>query len=196
MAPDLAPPSPGPEAPSAEEPALFTEDELVPAAEVGRGAGPARPRLEARGEAVHLDDLELSESEDSNGDGLIQDRLLGGLADLVIHLAVLGTVVLAVHGMGVPLTLEDWPAFAGFGLVFSFLYSVIPLAFWGKTPGMAWVGHSARSLGDESLTFGQTALRWTGAILTVGLAGLPLLLALGGGRSLSDRLSDSKTVQS
>lgn len=122
-----------------------------------------------------------------------KDRLLAGSLDLGIQVLVLGGAVAAVRAMGVPVRLADGLPFALFGLVFSFLYWFIPLAFWGQTPGMAWVGHSAVSLSDEPLTFGQTLLRWCGALLTVALAGLPLLLAFAG-RSLSDRLSESKTV--
>lgn len=84
---------------------------------------------------------------------------------------------------------------AVFVAVFSFLYTVIPLAFWGRTLGMTRVGLVA-SGGDEpqgALTFGQTALRWSGGLLTVALLGLPSLLALLGGRSLTDRLSGSRT---
>jgi len=116
----------------------------------------------------------------------LRDRLLAASLDLAIQVVVAGGAVAAVRAMGVPVALAD-------GLIFSFLYWFIPLAFWGQTPGMAWVGNSAVSLSDEPLTFAQTLLRWCGALLTLALAGLPLLLALGG-RSLSDRLSESKTV--
>ena len=58
---------------------------------------------------------------------------------------------------------------------------------------MAWIGNVARSLDDEPLSFGQAIMRWVGALLTLGFAGLPVLLSLGG-RSLSDWLSESKTV--
>ena len=123
----------------------------------------------------------------------LRDRLMGGLADLAIHLAMLGAVITLVHLMGVQVGWHQWLPFATLTLVFSFLYFVVPLAFWGQTPGMAWVGHTARSVTDEPLSFGQTVLRWFGTLLTLALVGLPLLLALGG-RSLSDRLSESKTL--
>ncbi|HUP42559.1 MAG TPA: RDD family protein, partial [Thermoanaerobaculia bacterium] len=89
--------------------------------------------------------------------------------------------------------LGDWPALVLFLLVFSFLYTVLPLAFWGQTPGMAWAGLVARARGYESLTFSQTGRRWLGGLLTAALLGLPALLAAGGGRSMADRLSDSDT---
>jgi len=121
------------------------------------------------------------------------ERLRAGLADLAVHGLMLAVAITAAYRLGIRLTWSYWPPFAVLTLVFSFLYWVIPLAFWGQTPGMAWVGHLARSLDDEPLTFYQTFLRWIGALLTLGFAGLPLLLALGGS-SLSDRLSQSKTI--
>lgn len=127
------------------------------------------------------------------GPAPLKDRFLSGALDLGIQVLVLGAAVAAVRAIGAPVRLADGLPFAIFGLIFSFLYWFIPLAFWGQTPGMAWVGNSAVRLNDEPLTFGQTLLRWIGALLTLALAGLPLLLAFGGGRSLSDRLSDSKT---
>lgn len=122
----------------------------------------------------------------------VGDRLLAGVADIAVHVVMTGIALGAVLGLGVPLTTESWPAFAVLVLAFSFLYWVVPLAFWGQTPGMAWIGHIARGDGDEPLSFGQTVRRWIGAWLTVGLVGLPLLLGLGG-RSLSDRLSGTET---
>lgn len=167
-----------PEAPPVGEPQLlFSEEDLIPVAPK-RGEQFAEEKAEEGGEI----------------DAPFQDRWLGGLADLTIHLATLGAMVLAVRMIGVTVALEDAPAFLLLGLVFSLLYTVVPLAFWGQTPGMAWVGHLARSEGNEPLTFGQTFLRWLGSILTVALLGLPVLLGLTG-RSLCDRLSDSRTYQ-
>ncbi len=147
------------------------------AAEPGAGeAGGARP-----------DDAEPDDT------ALLGDRLLGGLADLAVQLLMLGLAIAAVHSMDVPVTFADWAPFTILAAVLSFLYWIVPLAFWGQTPGMAWVGHTARSLDGEPLTFGQTFRRWLGAVLTLALAGLPLLLALAG-RSFTDRLSGSETV--
>ncbi len=74
--------------------------------------------------------------------------------------------LLGVRGMGVRPSLADWPAFALFLLSFSFLYTVVPLAFWGHTLGMAWGGLTSRNRDGEPLTFDQTARRWLGGILT------------------------------
>jgi uncharacterized RDD family membrane protein YckC len=123
-------------------------------------------------------------------------RLLAGLADLAVHLALAVALLFGSRLLGVEAGLGDWPALVLFLLVFSFLYTVLPLAFWGQTPGMAWAGLVARAAGGESLTFGQTARRWLASLLTVALLGLPAFLAAGGGRSLSDRLSGSETYLS
>lgn len=122
-------------------------------------------------------------------------RLAAGAADLLVHAAVTVGVLVGCRLMGVKPAPDDWPAVAVFVLSFSFLYTVVPLAFWGHTPGMAWAGLAARSRDGQALAFDQTARRWIGGILTILLLGLPALLALGG-RSLSDLLSGSETLSS
>lgn len=122
-------------------------------------------------------------------------RISAAGADLLVHASVAVGVLVGCRFMGVHPVLSDWPAVALFLLSFSFLYTVVPLAFWGHTPGMAWAGLDARSRDGEPLAFDQTARRWIGGILTLLLLGLPLLLAFGG-RSLSDLLSGSETLSS
>lgn len=122
-------------------------------------------------------------------------RISAAGADLLVHASVAVGVLVGCRLMGVHPVLSDWPAVALFLLSFSFLYTVVPLAFWGHTPGMAWAGLDARSRDGEPLAFDQTARRWIGGILTLLLLGLPLLLAFGG-RSLSDLLSGSETLSS
>lgn len=125
-------------------------------------------------------------------------RWRAGGFDLAIH-GALGLILLAGSRiLGTPLSALENLGVAVFLAVFSFLYTVIPLAFWGQTPGMVRAGLVARSLegqGGEAgaLTFGQTALRWLSGLLTVALLGLPSLLVWVGGRSLTDRLSGSQT---
>jgi uncharacterized RDD family membrane protein YckC len=105
----------------------------------------------------------------------------------VAALAMIGPLLLGVEPAG-----RFVPGLGLFLLFFSFAYSVVPLAFWGATPGMAAAGLVARGADGGALTFGQTALRWLAGLLTLLFAGLPLLLALGG-RSPADRLSGSAT---
>lgn len=123
-------------------------------------------------------------------------RLRAGVADLAtVCLAVLvGAGGAAL--LGVPLSASRWQPFAALACAFSFPYLVVPLAFWGQSPGMAWAGLTARATDGEPLTFQQTTLRWAGSLVTVLLAGLPLPLAHGlTGGSLSDWLSGSETVR-
>ncbi len=159
------------------------------------------PRDKVAGDEVAGDEVpaaqmlldEAPRDAPADDEAFLGDRLLGGLADLAAQLIALGLVIAAVHSMGIVVTVADWMPFGVLALVFSFLYWVMPLAFWGQTPGMAWVGHTARSSSGEPLSFGQTFLRWLGSILTLAFAGLPLLIALTG-RSLTDRISGSRTT--
>ncbi len=107
--------------------------------------------------------------------------------------AVLLLILVAIVLMGIRPRLADWPAMLLFLAAFSFLYHVLPLAFWGRTLGMWRSGLVARSRDGRQLTIAQTTLRWLGAAATVALAGLPFLAALSG-RSLADRLSGSVTL--
>ena len=117
-------------------------------------------------------------------------RFAAGGADLLVHAAILVLALLGVRGMGVRPALEAWPAFTLFLLSFSFLYTVLPLAFWGHTLGMAWRGITSRNRDGEPLTFDQTVRRWLGGIATVATLGLPLLVT-GDRRSLTDVISGS-----
>jgi len=119
-------------------------------------------------------------------------RFAAGLADLVVHAAIAVAALLGIRWLGIQPEIADWPALAVFLLSFSFLYLVLPLAFWGYTLGMAWAGITARNRSGEPLTFDQTARRWLGGLLTALLLGLPLLVAFGG-RSLTDWISGSAT---
>lgn len=169
-----------------------------------RAPAPVRPRPEsapARATApppaplLSRDDEEetgLAEEPASAGRAGLGSRLAAGVADLLIHAAVLMVLLIGTRLLGVRATLDDAPAFGLFLLAFSFLYTIVPLAFWGHTLGMAWTGLISQNRDGEPLTFDQTARRWLGALLTLAAAGLPLLLALGG-RSLADLLSGSVT---
>lgn len=138
------------------------------------------------------------DEEDEEAGGVVNEfarrgsRIAAGVADLVVHAAVGMGALFGCWGLGVRPTLAEMPAGGLFLLAFSFLYIVLPLAFWGHTPGMAWAGITSHNHDGEPLTFDQTARRWLGAVLTFLLAGLPLLLAFGG-RSLTDWISGSAT---
>lgn len=120
-------------------------------------------------------------------------RIAAGLADLVVHAAILVLALIGCRTLSVqPILLREIPAFGGLLLSFSFLYTVLPLAFWGHTPGMAWAAITSRNRDGEPLTFDQTVRRWLGGLLTFALLGLPLLIAPGG-RTLTDWISGSAT---
>jgi uncharacterized RDD family membrane protein YckC len=119
-------------------------------------------------------------------------RVGAGIADLIVHAAVAVLALLGCRWLEVQPQIHEWPAFAAFLLSFSFLYTVLPLAFWGHTPGMAWAAITSRNRDGEPLSFDQTVRRWIGGLLTLALVGLPLLLAFGG-RTLTDWISGSAT---
>jgi len=105
--------------------------------------------------------------------------------------AALAVMAAGTAVLGIRPTLSDWPGYALVGLVLSFLYVGFSLLFWGKTPGMQHAGLIAGSRDGSQLTIAQALLRWLGGVCTVALAGLPTLLDLGEGGSLSDRISGS-----
>ena len=121
-------------------------------------------------------------------------QISAGLVDLGIVLAVGLVLWLALYFMGVGVDLGSVGLLALFLLPFSFLYEVFPMAFWGRTPGMARVGLVARNRDGKSLSFSQAAIRWLASVLTVCLVGLPWILTATTGKSLADRLSGSQTL--
>lgn len=166
---------PAPEPPSAPR-AVRRPERLEPPA-VEAAAGPLGP---------------VEADRSAGGPASPGARLAAGAADLLVHAAVAVAVLVGARLLGTRPSLSDGPAVALFLLSFSFLYTVLPLAFWGQTLGMTWAGIASRSLDGEPLAFDQTARRWLGALLTLITLGLPLFLAPRG-RSLSDLLSGSVT---
>jgi len=122
------------------------------------------------------------------------ERVVADLLDFGAALIVLAVAWLGALAMGVGADLESWPAFAALGVVFSFLYQTVPLAFWGATPGMALRNLVARTTGGGGISFRQAMFRWAAWMLTLGLAGLPYLVDLSG-RSLADRAGASRTLR-
>lgn len=126
--------------------------------------------------------------------GLLVRRLAAGAIDLGVFGTALGCLIGGVAVMGLPLRLWQAPAYGLVLGLFSFLYLVLSLAFWGQTPGMAYQRLRAQTDDGRPLTFGQAGLRWIGGTATVLLLGLPALLALRDGGSLADRVSGSELV--
>jgi hypothetical protein len=177
-------------------------DETVPAREVAAPGSrttsrvpPVLPETPSREEPDSRSAPSTPEDRPAPQPASLGARWKSGGLDLAFH-AMLALVLAAGSWfLGARLDGIESLGLLAFLAVFSFLYTVIPLAFWGRTLGMMPAGLVA-SGGDEGevpLTFGQTALRWLGGVLTVTLLGLPTLLALLGGRSFTDRLSGSWT---
>lgn len=122
-------------------------------------------------------------------------RLLAGSLDLAFHLVVAGAAVVGAAWLGVSPRATQTPGFVVLLLVVSLFYTVLPLAFWGRTPGMAAAGLACRGEDGQPLAFAEAGRRWLGGLLTVLLLGLPALLLLGRGRSLADRLSGRSPVR-
>ena len=189
----------------AERPAAPDDDPVLPLApshavqtpRAVQAPKPAAPRPAPKPAPVARPDAPEDLESEAVGDGApaappAKPHLLAGAADLLVHAAVAVAAIAGSRLLGASPKPEDWPAVALFVLAFSFLYTVLPLAFWGQTLGMAWAGLAARGRDGEALTFDQTARRWLGALATAATLGLPLL-ATGRRRSLSDWISGSVT---
>jgi len=165
------------------------------------------PRAEAASpteadDAVVVETLDLeaersrassAEPSDRGQNAGLGSRLAAGIIDLLVHIAVSGLLIGGSSLLDVPIGARQAPALGFVLLLFSFVYHVVPLAFWGHTPGMTVAGLRARTLDDEPLSLPQATKRWLALLLTLGTGGLGVLLALGG-RSLVDRMSRSQTL--
>jgi len=128
----------------------------------------------------------------SQGPASLTDRLGAALLDLGVMAATAIALVGGAALLGATPRPSDWPLIAVPWLLFSFLYYVVPVAFWGRTPGMASMSLTARTLDNRPLSLGQSVRRWLATLGTTALVGLPGLLAISG-RSATDRLSQSMT---
>ncbi len=195
--PEVNPPLAEPAAPDRHPLSLFPDPdggETPPNDEVEAGLG--QPLVAAASAAAADDPSRVSAASGRRtvlGPAALAERIYSGLLDLLVNISALAATLLLVKAMGVASPLQAWQAWTLLTAVFSYLYWVVPLAFWGQTPGMTWRHLIARNSDSEPLTFGQASRRWLGALLTVALFGAPLLLALGG-RSLSDWLSASQCL--
>ncbi len=168
---------------------LLPFDEPVATARYPK-AVPSRHSTEAPNEPDDESDATADLSVFPSG----RERWVAGAADLIVHAAVLVVALIGVRALGIRPALAHAAPFALFLAAFSFLYTVIPLAFWGQTLGMGWMRTIARDRDGQALTFDQTARRWLGGLIATALLGLPVWLALRG-RSLTDWLSGSITLR-
>lgn len=122
-------------------------------------------------------------------------RLAASCLDAVALLAVLGLLLGVSMAMGVSVETANLIFFLPTWLAFGFFYQVLPLLFWGRTPGMTAAGIESRDRNGDPLTLEQAAQRWLGGLVTWLLLGTPGVLAVTG-RSFVDRLSRSRTLSS
>ncbi len=120
-------------------------------------------------------------------------RFRAAVVDAVAMIGVLALLVAGGAVMGAPVGLGSLAFYLTTWLLFSFLYHVVPLLFWGKTPGMVRTGLITRSAEGGPLTGTQAIGRWLAGQVTLVLLGLPGLLALFG-RSFADRASGTVTL--
>jgi uncharacterized RDD family membrane protein YckC len=124
-------------------------------------------------------------------------RVVAGLADILI-LVLLGTVQLAAGA--VLLELRFPPAsllgVSGFLALASLVLLVLVPFVWGTTPGLALVDLRILAPDGGSPSLDAAFLRFVGFVLTVGLGGIPMLLAAfdKNGRTLADLVSRTSVV--
>jgi uncharacterized RDD family membrane protein YckC len=119
-------------------------------------------------------------------------RFHAAALDAAAMIAVLITLVGGATLLGAPSGLAALPYYLPTWLLFSLIYHVVPLLFWGSTPGMAYVGVVTRAITGGPLTVDQALRRWLAGAVTTLLLGLPGLMALSGA-SFADRVSHTTT---
>jgi RDD family protein len=108
--------------------------------------------------------------------------------------ALLAATRVAQRPLG--LAAAGWSGAFAFGLFF--FATVVPLALFGRTPGMALAGVSAApSSAGRRLTLSEALARWFGTVLAAATLGLALLWGHGaaGERTPADRLSGRPLVE-
>ena len=92
----------------------------------------------------------------------------------------------------------EWPAlasFAAFMLLLSFHYFVVSWSVWGRTVGGSIFDTRVASLDGTAIDFRSSALRWAWMLVSIATGGVGFLVALlPGGRSLADRMSQSRSL--
>ncbi|MFQ5525751.1 MAG: RDD family protein [Thermoanaerobaculia bacterium] len=125
---------------------------------------------------------------------LYGQRWAAGILDLAAHVTVLAAAVAGSWLLGAQLGSSSFLPLAIFTAAFSFVYHVVPLTFWGRTPGMAATGLNARASDGGPLTISQSVQRWLGSIFNVASLGSAFLVSRK--RSLADLFSRSTVTSS
>ncbi len=150
-------------------------------------------RDEAGPAAEEISKVARAEKRRSDGSASLLARAWAAAIDATAMLATLGLLLAGGALLGAATGLRSLAFYLPTLLVFSFLYHVLPLMFWGRTPGMVRAGVVARATDGASMTGAQALRRWIAGQVTVLLVGLPGLAALAG-RSFSDRASGTVTL--
>jgi len=149
--------------------------------------GPARPEpladLPLRGSGADLFALPADSAPALPAAGIgspgapLSTRSVAFAADLAgTSLAVTLAVIAARAAAGRSPALSGLAWAAAFGVVYSFVSVVLPLALFGRTVGMSLAGLSARpGPSGRRLTAAEAARRWAGTALSAAGLGLPLL---------------------
>src|SRR5581483_11634103 len=133
------------EAPLGDEPEVDVADAV---AEAEQARAPRRGARQAEREESPAETG--PPSDDVAGFGR---RFLGAVLDVVLQALVGLAAVAGAQAIGAAPVPRAMPGFALLLLVFSLVYTVIPLAFWGRTPGMRAVGLVAHTGDEHPLTF-------------------------------------------
>lgn len=153
-------------------------------------ARPEKPKPTVEAEQIDLPTVATASGADERRQtALVRRRFQAGILDAAASALALVLLIAASSQLGAKPTVAVLPAYLAVILEFSFFYVVFSVAFWGRTPGMARARLVVGNPGGGAATLRQAVLRWLGGVLTVSLLGLPALLALREGRSLSDYLS-------
>ena len=92
----------------------------------------------------------------------------------------------------------EWPAlasFVAFMLLLSFHYFVVSWAVCGRTVGGSIFDTRVATLDGTAIDFRSSALRWAWMLVSIATVGAGFLIALlPGGRSLADRMSQSRSL--
>lgn len=121
-------------------------------------------------------------------------------ASLFIALALAMSPLLEIRPTFESTLRGQWPALASFTafiLLLSFHYFVISWAVWGRTVGGSIFDTRVTSLEGSAIDFKSSSRRWVWMLASIATCGLGFVIAiLPGGRSLADRMSQSRSLLS
>jgi hypothetical protein len=125
------------------------------------------------------------------GTAPLRSRIGALAADIAFVLLLTAAPLLAATAGPARSLAPDGLWFTGaFAIYLSFFATVIPLALFGKTIGMALTGLTARGDSEAPLTMSESSRRWLGTLIALAGLGVPLLIGREPGLpSMADRLA-------